>query len=293
MNKTSLIQLGSNLPNCPECKSGNALIDRFIDGEMIWQCRDCGFEVNNDDVSRIYYPKFDQETRRFYWDEEGDRIDCGTLDAPRFDRIFKAVAEAARNEAARDLDPVEMGYVDPDEIDPAPTKSGAYWRADDVYCVCYDCERDGAFGKHLENLTGEKGFYYEFWEKLEADIGTCEVCGVKVIDGSEPKATGIRINVDNVTPAEALKEMTPFAGKLPKTLERYRSKIVDYDAYNGEYQVYLVIGWRRDDDLVHTCIGDSVAEMVDFVKSAVPCDCDNCNHYKAQAAKIKGGPSND
>jgi DNA-directed RNA polymerase subunit M/transcription elongation factor TFIIS len=77
------------------CKSGNALIDRFIEGEMVWQCRDCGFEVHNDNIRRIYYPEFDQATRRFFWvADDGQRVDCGPLDAPRFDRIFKAVAKS-------------------------------------------------------------------------------------------------------------------------------------------------------------------------------------------------------
>lgn len=99
----------------------------------------------------------------------------------------------------------------------------------------------------------------------------------------------ILTHVDNVTPEKALEEFIPYRGRLPKTLERYRNKIVDYD-YDGEtYQVWLVIGWRRDDDLVHCCLGDTVREIREFIQSAVPCDCLNCEHYKKQAAEAGKG----
>jgi len=120
MKKTNLIQLGSNLPNCPKCKSGNALIDHFIQGETIWTCRDCKFEVNNEDVGRIFYPEFDEKSRRYFWKENGMIVDCGTPENPHFEKIFEAIAdaektEAEKNEAAKEFDPVEMGF-DPDKI---------------------------------------------------------------------------------------------------------------------------------------------------------------------------------
>jgi excisionase family DNA binding protein len=95
------------------------------------------------------------------------------------------------------------------------------------------------------------------------------------------------MHIDNITPEQAIKEFTPFKGHLPKTLERYRKRIVDFD-YDGEtYQAWMVSGWRREDDLVHTIIGDTVAEVAEGLKYAVPCGCANCEHYKEIALKYK------
>ena len=49
--RTELIIRGTNLPICPKCGNGNAMLDyvTFFDEEKInieyYKCRDCGFQV--------------------------------------------------------------------------------------------------------------------------------------------------------------------------------------------------------------------------------------------------------
>lgn len=97
------------------------------------------------------------------------------------------------------------------------------------------------------------------------------------------------MHVDNITPEEARMEMTPYEGRLPKSLEKYRSRIVDYEYPIGDggiHQAYFIPGWRREDDLVHSAIGDTVKEVLETTKNAEPCWCANCEHYRRQAKKI-------
>lgn len=55
-----LTQHGSNYPVCPKCHNDNAMIDRPLphDPSYIWTCRDCGFEVNEDEIHHIEYPGY-------------------------------------------------------------------------------------------------------------------------------------------------------------------------------------------------------------------------------------------
>ena len=55
MKKVKIIQRGSNLPNCPKCGSGNALLDgrewcKIRKDRKHFECRDCGYLVDKRDV---------------------------------------------------------------------------------------------------------------------------------------------------------------------------------------------------------------------------------------------------
>ena len=57
MDRIVLIQNGSNYPICPKCGNDNALLDYPDECEgYYYHCRDCGFEINFENVKRIEYP---------------------------------------------------------------------------------------------------------------------------------------------------------------------------------------------------------------------------------------------
>ena len=64
MERTELIFRGTNLPICPKCGNGNAMLDKVgWTGErymVTYYCRDCGFEVI-DTAAVLVYTELDKK----------------------------------------------------------------------------------------------------------------------------------------------------------------------------------------------------------------------------------------
>lgn len=88
------------------------------------------------------------------------------------------------------------------------------------------------------------------------------------------------------------------ANKLPKTLRKYASKIEDYSdekASDNGVWVYYVPGWKSSTDPVgnqHQEHEDTVKECASWVKSALPCNCQECLDMIAATDGVCNGKGN-
>lgn len=70
--------------------------------------------------------------------------------------------------------------------------------------------------------------------------------------------------------------------QLPKTLQRYASRIVDYSderSNDNGIWLYYKLGWKSWSDPLgcqHQDHEDTVKELVYCVRNAIKCDCSEC-----------------
>jgi hypothetical protein len=70
--------------------------------------------------------------------------------------------------------------------------------------------------------------------------------------------------------------------QLPKSLQRYASRIADYsDERSSDSGIHVAYksGWKSFTDplgCVHGDVSDNVKKALYYVRAAEPCDCDEC-----------------
>ncbi len=76
---------------------------------------------------------------------------------------------------------------------------------------------------------------------------------------------------------------------LPKTLQKFADKISDYEndtAQDNGHWVYYRSGWKSHDDpigVIHQDHEDTITELAQCARYAIPCDCDECQADLAKA----------
>lgn len=74
-----------------------------------------------------------------------------------------------------------------------------------------------------------------------------------------------------------------FEGNVPRTLRefalKHAQKVYEVTVAEGalyRYDAACRAGWCKSDDRVHTLVGDTVRELMQEIRDAVPCDCEQC-----------------
>lgn len=101
-----------------------------------------------------------------------------------------------------------------------------------------------------------------------------------------------------MTASPKVKYETPVPETLRAFLDKNAHKVYavccgggySFEARNGfAYDVLLRGGWRMSDDRCHMLIEPTIALIMDQVRGAVPCDCNDCIEFIKDCEKVRPG----